>query len=134
MEESGSNASQRASTTSPTAPRSDDPHLNPTCCSRASISSCNGVSSFETSGGRCRHNAPSKRHGDALLEGAAARAKLREPRLRVQGPSNCRQPLATPNTVSLTAPAICQPSHNVPRLPARSWANPIFPQGSAGTA
>lgn len=101
-------------------PRSRELHLNPTCCSRAAISSCNGVSGFETNGGRCRHNAPTKRHGDPLLKGAAARARLREPRLPAQCPSNRRQPFAASNRVRLTGTAIILLSHKVPRLPAAS--------------
>ena len=108
------------------------PAPQPTCCSRAAISSCIGVNCFETSGGRCRHNAPNRRHGDALFDGAAARVRLREPKL--QGLSNRRQHLASPNTVRLVGAAIFQTSHNAPRFPARSWANPMFPQGSAGAA
>lgn len=110
------------------------PHHEPraclTCCNRLAISSCNGVSGLVISGGRCRHKAPDKRHGDRLLEGAASRDRPRE--LPAQSLSSCRQPLATPKRVHPTGAAIFLSSHKVPRHPAEASANPRFPGGNAG--
>lgn len=107
------------------------PHLQArarlTFCSRSAISCCNGVSGLVISGGRCRHKAPNRRHGDRLPEGAASRDRRRERGLLAQRLSRRRQPLATPNRVRPMGAAIFPPSHKAPRLPARLPANPTFP-------
>lgn len=95
-----------------------------TCCSRPDISSCNGVSDLVITGGRCRHKAPHKRHGDLLLEGVASRDRPRELGLPAQSLSSRRQPLATPSRVRPAGAAIFLSSHKVPRLPARSQPTP----------
>lgn len=98
-----------------------------TFCSRSAISCCNGVSGLVISGGRCRHKAPHKRHGDRLPDGAASRDRPRERGLPAQRLSRRRQPLVAPNRVRPTGAAIFLPSHKVPRLPAGPSANPTFP-------
>lgn len=95
-----------------------------TCCSSLAISSCNGVSGLVISGGRCRHKAPNKRHGDRLLEGAASRDRQRERELPAQSLSSRRQTLATPNKVRPAGAAIFLSSHKVPRFPAGPQPTP----------
>lgn len=112
-------------TASPIAPTKTQPAPQPTCCSRA-ISSCIGVNCFETSGGRCRHNA---------LTEAPWRCAIRQcskgQATRTQTPGALEPPPA-PRQLTHTPPcglAIFQTSHNAPPSSRRGhWANPMFPQ------